>query len=246
MQIADEQIINVWLVGSRLHGIASPGSDYDFLVVIKDDTPLPLGKRIEKEGLDVTIFTRSEYIEKIALGEDWQTIEPLWIPDEFRWKFLEDFLPFWCKDYAKLRIAVSTIASRGHQYAKILVQKENNINLAKKNILHELRNLRLGIQIVDHGMIKDYTETKELFPLIMAENWDTSWEVINDRWRPKAMEFQKEFMAKTPEKEKKASVPKPKKGKSKTSAHPVTSSSSTTFEASSSASMDAQPSQNAE
>lgn len=209
LQIPETEIIDLLLVGSRLHGTASPASDYDFILIVKDGTHLPEGNKVEREDLDVTIFTRSEYLAKLNAGDDWQTIEPLWLPSACRWIFKEDFLPRYNSDMSKLRVAVSSIANKGHAYAKILMTKENNFNLGKKNLAHEIRNLRLGIQIVKFGSITDYTESKEIYEQIMAET-ETDWEFYNLRWGSVAMAHQKEFISITPKKIKEPKPPKVK------------------------------------
>jgi predicted nucleotidyltransferase len=211
VKIEDTKVLNLILVGSRLHGTASASSDYDFIMIVQDDTILPEGKKVERDNLDVTIFTRSEYEESLRKGEEWQTIETLWVPPSFRWKFTEDFLPFYNSDLSRLRVAVSSIASKGHAYAKILVNKEGNFRLAKKNIAHEIRNLRLGIQIATHGSIIDYTETKEILAQIMQDPAQ-SWDEINERWGSIAMQYQKDFISRTPEKIK---IPKKRQQKIK-------------------------------
>jgi predicted nucleotidyltransferase len=210
IQIAESEILNLLLVGSRLHGTASPTSDFDFIMIVSDGTHLPEGHKVERSTLDVTIFTRSEYITKLESGEDWQTLEPLWAPPTCRWIFKEDFLPFYNRDLSKLRVAVSSIANKGHAYAKILMTKESNYLLGKKNLAHEIRNLRLGMQIIDTGSIIDYTETKDIYDLIMAET-STDWTYYNERWGSIAMTHQKEFISKTPEKIKAPKPPKQRK-----------------------------------
>lgn len=207
VKVEEAQMLLLVLVGSRLHGTSVSTSDYDFLLVVTDNTPLPEGAKVERAHLDVTIFTRSEYIAKLSDGGDFQTLEPLWVPEVCRWVCKEDFLPHWNGDLARVRVAVSSIASKGHAYAKILMTKEGNFRLAKKNLAHEIRNLRLGLQIVEHGRIVDYTETKELYEQIMAETSE-DWAYYNQRWGAIAMTHQKEFISKTPEKVK---VPKPPK-----------------------------------
>ena len=214
LQIEDAKVLNLILVGSRLHGTAADGADYDFIMVVLDDTILPEGKKVERPDLDVTIFTKSEFEDSLKTGENWQTIETLWVPFLYRWKFTEDFLPVYNSDPSRLRTAVSSIASKGHAYAKILVTKEKNFRLAKKNIAHEIRNLRLGIQLITHGSITDYTESHELFHQIMADPSE-NWTEINDRWGNIAMQHQKEFISLTPEKVKIPKAPKKKAPKPK-------------------------------
>ena len=211
IHIDASKIVNLLLVGSRLHGTSLPSSDYDFLLVTSDDTTFPEGSKVERDNLDVTIFSRSEYIAKLQAGDDWQTIESLWLPSDVRWIFNEDFLPFYNHDLSKLRAAVSSIANKGHAYAKIMMTKQSNFHLGRKNLAHEIRNLRLGIQIIDHGRIIDYTETKEVYEQIMAETSE-DWSYYNERWGSVAMAHQKEFISKTPEKVK---VAKPRKQRRK-------------------------------
>lgn len=205
--VEEAQVVNLILVGSRLHGTASPTSDYDFIMVVEDGTHLPYGSKVEKDNLDVTIFGGSEYKAKIEEGNDWQTLEPLWVPESFRWIFKEDFLQYYKRDLANLRVAVSTISAKGHSYAKILMTKESNFYLAKKNIAHGIRNLRLGIQIIEHGGIIDYTESKDLFEQITAETSE-DWNYYHEKWGSLAMQHQKEFVAMTPAKVKPPRAPR--------------------------------------
>lgn len=223
--IDESQIIALTLVGSRLHKTALPDSDYDFIAVVKDETELKEGKKIERDFLDVTIFTRSEYKQKIEEGTDWQTTEPLWAPKEFKWISKEDFTQYYAKDLMNLRTAVSSIASKGYAYAKILMTKEQNFQLAKKNLAHGIRNLRLGIQLIKYGEIVDYSESKELFEEIMAETSE-DWSYYHEKWCPIVMTHQREFIALTPQKIKPPKPPRKRKNRANDSAQPSNSEES--------------------
>lgn len=227
--VDEQQIINLFLVGSRLHGTASPASDYDFVMVTTDEAHHPHGDKVESDHLDITIFKRSDYKAKVEAGVDWQVLEPLWAPEPNRWIFKENFLDYYTRDLVNLRVAVSSISNKGHSYAKILMTKESNYYVAKKNLAHGIRNLRLGIQVIEHGGIVDYTETKELYDQIMAETSE-DWAYYNDKWTPIAMEHQKAFVALTPEKVKPPKEPKRRnRNKKNESTHtpPADASSST-------------------
>lgn len=197
--IEESQVVLLVLVGSRLHGTASPTSDYDFLMVVADGTDLPLGTKVESENLDVTIFFHSEYKDKVIEGTDWQVIEPLWAPESNLLVSKEDFLPFYERNLVNLRVAVATISNKGHSYAKILMTKEQNYYVAKKNLAHGIRNLRLGIQIIEHEGIIDYTETKEIYEEILAETSE-DWAYYHEKWGAVAIKHQKAFVALTPDK----------------------------------------------
>lgn len=215
LQISDEQVRCLYLVGSRLHGTSSSDSDWDFIMVVDDETKLPEGKRIERDDIDVTIFTFTEYKETLGIGEEFQLIETVWLPETFKWKEEIDPKNYYFVDHSKLRVAISKIANKGHAYAKILICKENNGTLARKNLAHEFRNLNFGIQIITLGYIADYQATLEIAHELMQET-STDWDYYSTKWGKRAMALQKEFISLTPQKIKLPKEPKHRRGKNKT------------------------------
>jgi predicted nucleotidyltransferase len=65
----------IYLFGSAARGDAGPGSDYDFMVVVRDDTPRAVreAKSVFKAlwdidaPIDVLVWTRREFDERLHL-----------------------------------------------------------------------------------------------------------------------------------------------------------------------------------
>ena len=68
-------VIYAFLMGSRLWGNYRPDSDYDYLIVIKDDTKKP------SFNFDATIHTETEFLKKVKNNEFIETVACL-VPNQ--------------------------------------------------------------------------------------------------------------------------------------------------------------------
>ena len=102
-------------------------------------------------------------------------------------------------DKEKLRVSVSTISSKASSYAKILATKENDFAKCRKNIVHSIRYLMFGMQIVEDGKISDYSCANVLAIQINSEK-EESWENYEEKYiKGVAKQVYKKFHSLVPE-----------------------------------------------
>ncbi|KAF9466231.1 hypothetical protein BDZ94DRAFT_1251453, partial [Collybia nuda] len=87
LSLVDEKVIGIYLVGSRLWGTHSKLSDFDILVIIEDLlTPSHILKSRHKNQYDVTLLTKSVFIERIKQGSFIEILCCLIEGDEAVWR----------------------------------------------------------------------------------------------------------------------------------------------------------------
>lgn len=99
--LIDQNVLNVYIFGSQVYGTANASSDVDIIVVAKD--------HFDSKDINVHVYT-VETFQMLIDRHDIQALECLLSHDIYKLIELHDFvLPV--IDKAKLRVAISTIAS---------------------------------------------------------------------------------------------------------------------------------------
>ena len=185
LKVEESIVLNIYLVGSSLTGTKREESDYDFIMVLDDQAEfeseghLEYKKQQEETNkemkIDASCYKKTEFIELIKQNEI-TVLFTLFVPPQFIIKENFDFKEFFLLDKLKLRKSISTVSSKAAQYAKILFLKEKDLIKSKKNIIHSIRFLQFGFQIIEFGKISDFHCSNQYFDQIMN---DTSVEWQN-------------------------------------------------------------------
>lgn len=172
----NENVLNIYMYGSRVYGTATSQSDYDYIVVVKDEKiKQEIMESLEKENDDFTVYTKEEFKDLIDLHEI-SILECLFLPDD---KVIKKTIDFdFCLDLEKLRPSISQKSSNSWVKAKkkFIVEKDYAPYIGQKSAWHSLRILDFGCQIAKHGKIINYAESNPLLPLILSLN---SWEDLD-------------------------------------------------------------------
>ena len=181
----DEQVCNIYQCGSRLYGNVTDLSDYDYTVIVtkySNDNP---DHNIRSDDVDITILTVHDM--KVALTNynfqalinvlsDCKLQETVIFPIEI--------------DRNLLRKSVSEISNKCLHTGKVL-WKKGDYYKAKKNIIHSIRYVEFGIQIILHNRIVDVAVSNGLFDEIM-NNDSIIWEEYRDKYGLLAKQLYKE------------------------------------------------------
>lgn len=163
--ITDKNVLNVYLMGSRLWGTATENSDYDLIVVVRDLDSfegLKSAKSTHGNLVDTTIITTKLYQERINNHDFLETVT-LFLPKEYVLK--EIFKPKRPKfNHKKWQDTIEYRISRDVAYANKNTVK-GKIKRASKTRYMCLNTIMIADQIYNHvktGSEIDFTIAKKL------------------------------------------------------------------------------------
>ena len=81
-----------------MFGTSDQNSDYDFTIVVVDEYKGEM--KIEKEGIDCSIFKKSKFIEMVEEENDIELSISLFIPTQFIW--LQKWKPYFVPSFQKI------------------------------------------------------------------------------------------------------------------------------------------------
>ena len=177
--IDDDNVLNIYPLGSRVYGSHTQDSDYDYILICWE--------YFDSMDINVHVYTVDQF--KLALNNhDIQALECYYLPQDKIIKYKVTFNPLEI-DKSKLRTSISTITSNSWVKGKkkLIIAGDYDPYLAIKSIFHSLRILDFGIQIATSGYIENYgfvnfilTDLKKL-----AEQYqrDELWNVIDTKYR---------------------------------------------------------------
>jgi predicted nucleotidyltransferase len=157
LQLKKEEVLNVYVIGSRLWGTASYNSDWDFIIVHSKWK----GKSSVHNGeIDATVYDTEEFVQKL---KEHSLLEVLcvWLPRPFVWKEVLDPTKHFDLDLASLRSSVFEETERDWRMAQKYMEKKN-VDRGKKTVVHALRLILLSIQIATNGHITNFQEAHNL------------------------------------------------------------------------------------
>ena len=186
-----DEVLNVFVYGSRVYGTNTLESDWDLLIIINNDS-LFIPDQLLINNQDLTIISLQQIKIDIS-NNNIQRLELLWAPPPSILINKINLLDFFVLDLNALRISVATVSTKCLAYAKILWLRENDIKKGKKNLFHCIRYVCFGIQIAINGMITNYTEANQYFNQIF-EDQSTEWKHYNDIYGKKAKDLYKYFL----------------------------------------------------
>lgn len=177
--IDDDNVLNVYIFGSRVYGTATPASDTDIILIAK--------KYFDSNDINVHVYTVEQF--QLMLNRfDIQALECMFSPVPFILKEKRVFvLPVLNKQL--LRVSISTITSNSWVKGKkkLIVSGDYDLNLAIKSIFHSLRILDYGIQIATYGSIQNFGSMNyvlaDLKKLSEEYQHDELWQKIDVKYR---------------------------------------------------------------
>ena len=178
--INDNTVLNIYMHGSRVYGTHTEQSDYDYIVVMEDDSVLV--DVLSDENCDFNFYRKSEWIE-MCKENDIDFCECYFLPDEFKVK--ETFVPDFKVNVEKLRSSFSKTASNSFVKCKkkLTVEKDFVPYVGKKSLWHSLRILMFGIQILADGKIVDYSCANRFYKDIVENDCD-DWQYFKEKYQP--------------------------------------------------------------
>lgn len=182
-------VLNIYMYGSRVYGVATEISDYDFVMIVKDEVYTT--DKYSDGNCDFNIYSKSQWIE-MAKENNLTFCECYFLPNEFKIK--EEFIPEFNINTTKLRASFSSIASNSWVKCKkkLIIEKDFAPYIGKKSIWHSFRILMFGIQILSKGRIYDYTEANFLYDEII-NNENNDWNFYKFKYQEKYNHYKSEF-----------------------------------------------------
>eukprot|EP01129_Flabellula_baltica_P005859 TRINITY_DN2147_c0_g1_i3.p1 TRINITY_DN2147_c0_g1~~TRINITY_DN2147_c0_g1_i3.p1 ORF type:complete len:273 (+),score=48.79 TRINITY_DN2147_c0_g1_i3:306-1124(+) len=172
-------ILNIYLFGSRLHQCDSIDSDYDYNVIVQGDYFFGCVPCIG-EWINVNCYHVDHWRDFLRDNVIW-AVMMCWLPSSF--VVLETVSFDVGLRYPALQKAVITDASHNFVKAKRLWHQEGDYDKSKKNVVHGLRWLYFGLQVLRDGLVTDYTEgNAEWFEI--KDCVESDWDYYEKKYRP--------------------------------------------------------------
>ena len=184
LSIADANVLNVYLIGSRMWGTASNSSDHDLYIVIKgNESARNSHFKIPGFEIDAVVVGMAYFQSRLDSGK-LKELSCLWAPQSC--KLLERHA-FRVAGNQVDRAALLKSLHEGHEKdwrrARKLVES-GRVSEGKKVLLHDLRAHLLAVQIVREGKIVDYEAGHEVHDWINY-TFSKSWDVFAAEFEPK-------------------------------------------------------------
>lgn len=175
----DEQILNIYLYGSRVYGCNSETSDYDYTVIIKGEN---YWNQIIHDDINITFYS-PDIFQRMIDEHNCSALECLWLKEEY---IIKEEIKFkFDLDLHTLREAFSKKASNSYVKCKkkLIVEEDFNPYIGKKSLFHALRIIIFGIQIAKNDKIIDYGEANPYLKEIL-DNPSEKWEDYQIKYQP--------------------------------------------------------------
>lgn len=177
--INDDNVLNIYVFGSRVYGTATPESDTDVIMVVKE--------WFDSIDINIHVYTVEQF-QLLVNRHDIQAMECVFAPKEWVLKNKQYFsMPIFSAPL--LRVAISTIASNSWVKGKkkLVVAGDYDMHLAIKSIFHSLRILDFGIQIANTMSIQNFGSMNYILDDLkkMSQQYQREdlWMKIDDKYR---------------------------------------------------------------
>lgn len=176
-----EDIVYIFAYGSRVYGNYSNKSDYDHIIICKDNT-VENDYALHEGDFSANLYQESLF-DKHVLEHKPYALESIFLDDKFVYanKFnLNNFK----LNLAKLRSSFSEKASHSWVKAKkkLEVEKDRDVYIAKKSLFHSLRIIDFGTQIAKNNKIIDYSSSNFIWYEI-KDNKEDHWDYYNNKYK---------------------------------------------------------------
>lgn len=178
LKIHPLKVHNIYLYGSRVYGVSSEDSDYDFIIVANNNVE-NIEHQIFKDGIEYNFHIQTpDYFQERLDWNDPKVIECLfWSKKNI---ILENKKFELNINKSKYRHAVSHISSNSWVKARKKLELENQDYIGQKSLYHSLRIPMYAIQIAEHGDIIDWECANEYWHDIMST---TDWKILKDKYK---------------------------------------------------------------
>lgn len=176
-------ILNIYLCGSRLYGNVTDKSDYDYTIIVTEYCTDAKNHNIRSD-IDITVMSVTD-MNSALHRHDFQLLINILSNSSF----LENIIFSVNINKQLLRNKVSEISNKCFNHAKRSF-KEGNIYKSKKHIIHSIRYIEFGIQILLYDKIINLSVCNNLFDEIMLETYDT-WNDYHNKYKPLAKDLYK-------------------------------------------------------
>lgn len=177
--IKDDNVLNIYIHGSQVYGVATEKSDTDYIVIVSDeigDFQAPL--KIDDDDFSIiSQSTWTRYAELLHID----FLECLYLDNQFILK--ETFRPEYKLDPVKIRRSVSAVASNSWVKCckKLIEGPDYNPYIGKKSLWHSIRILLFGMSIINGD--PSYTLANQYYEDIVL-NSNTDWIYYKDKYQP--------------------------------------------------------------
>lgn len=176
----EEDIFYIFGYGSRVYGNYSNNSDYDHIIICKDNS-------VENDyALHVNKYSANIYQEYLfdehVFAHKPYALECLFLDKQFI--YANNYKNSFNLNLQKLRSSFSEKAS--HSWVKckkkLEVEKDKDIYIGKKSLFHSLRIIDFGIQIAKNNKIVDYSSSNFIWDEIKNDP-EESWDYYNSKYK---------------------------------------------------------------
>ena len=184
--IEDKEVLNIYIYGSQVYGIANKNSDTDYIVI----TDKEKREDYKVDDIDFNFYTKDEWID-LANRNEIVFIECIFLDGKFKLK--ETFIPEYEIEIKKVRHEFSQKASNSFVKCKkkLTIEKDYDPYIGKKSLFHSLRILKFGIFLLDNGYLK-YNIANGYYKDIVL-NEDNDWLYFKDKYQPEYNKLKSEF-----------------------------------------------------
>ena len=177
--LQDEQVLNVYVVGSHVWGTCHKHSDFDLVVVTRTSKGKPLNNH--RGNLEAFILSLEDYSAFIS-QHSMQVLITLWLPNDFVLRQKYDPKKAFSFDKQALVKSLEHTRERDLRVAEKHFIKHNT-SASKKVLIHFLRYLELAVQISKEGKITCYTSANDCRNTIL-ENYSSEWKELLTEVQP--------------------------------------------------------------
>lgn len=190
LSLEDDEVLNVYLVGSRLWGVFSHHSDWDFIIIHAAWKSKPLDQHTH--NYDAHILSRKDFMEAIG-KHSMQMLVCLWLPKQFVLRETFDPRLNFKLDKSALAHVMQQQKTRDIRMAEKYCLK-SEVQRCKKTLIHLFRLLLLAKQIAEKGFIGDYTCANEMAIEMQTSVHDTVFVNIMDMFSSHLNRAENEFL----------------------------------------------------
>lgn len=156
---SDHEIHKACLVGSRVYGTYTEDSDYDYVLILKEESAK--NQLIRQAKINVTVQSLGHFRDAISSGNVF-AYEVFFCPKEHVLKDSGLTIPQ-IRGPERTRIIESAVEKATNDF-----QKASRI-LNPKRVYHAFRVLNFAQQLVDFGVIRDFTQAQIIYEIVMTD-----------------------------------------------------------------------------
>lgn len=185
-----ENIVNVYLYGSRVYQTHTDKSDYDFIFIVLNGTKTR--EQFSDSLINVNYYTLFEHHKRLV-NHEISALE-LYFLEDTKYILKEDMKFSFKQDNECLRRSLSTKSSNSFVKAKkkLTIEKDYDYNVGVKSLFHSFRIIYFGIQIAKYGKIVDYSEANSLlFEMKKLYNWSDMFTIYKKEYNKLLTEFRR-------------------------------------------------------